>query len=93
MEVGFPTSAEGSAFGAALLGLQALGAIDSTELAADLIPLAEVRRPEPAAAARYRELLPIFAALYEELTPAFQALAEGDGERHQGLDSGNVAPS
>jgi len=61
--IGFPESHEGSGFGAALLGLQALGEIDSFEVAADHIRIADVVEPDPDAAATYRELLPRFEEL------------------------------
>jgi gluconokinase len=88
MPVGFPASHEGSAFGAALLGMQALGLVDSIDVAADLVQIADVVEPDADDAAVYAELLPTFAALYDQLEPAFGALqrfgaheepARGDG--------------
>jgi gluconokinase len=61
--LGFPEQAEGSAFGAALLGLVALGELDTLDRASELVRIAEVVEPDPAAAARYRELLPAFERL------------------------------
>jgi gluconokinase len=55
--IGFPANHEGSGFGAALLGLQAIGAIESLDAAADMVQIAEVVQPDPPAAARYREIL------------------------------------
>jgi gluconokinase len=72
--VGFPAGHEGSAFGAALLGMQALGIVESIDLAGELVRIDEVLEPDPAAAATYAALLPIFAGLYDELGPAFAAL-------------------
>jgi gluconokinase len=74
LSVGFPSSHEGSGFGAALLGMEALGLIESIGRAADLIAIDERRRPEPEAAATYAELLPLFDSLYDALGPAFRAL-------------------
>jgi gluconokinase len=74
MEIGFPAGHEGSGFGAALLGLQALGRIESLEVAADLVRVEDVTRPDREAAAVYAELLPTFARLYDDLSPAFRAL-------------------
>ena len=74
MPVGFPASHEGSAFGAALLGMQALGLVDSIDVAADLVQIADVVEPDADDAAVYAELLPTFAALYDQLAPAFGAL-------------------
>jgi gluconokinase len=74
MRVCFPATHEGSAFGAALLGMEALGAIESFAVAADLLPIEEACEPEPEAAAVYAELLPLFADLYDALGPAFRTL-------------------
>jgi gluconokinase len=74
MEIQFPAGHEGSSFGAALLGLQALGLIESVEVAADLVTIEDVVHPDPAAAARYAQLRPVFAGLYDALLPAFTEL-------------------
>jgi len=76
MEVGFPEASEGSCLGAALLGMQALGMIESIDVAAELVQIRETLRPEPAAAAVYADLLPLFDSLYDALAPAFVALRE-----------------
>jgi len=75
MPVGFPAAHEGSAFGAALLGMEALGIVDSIDRAGDLVRLEQTLEPEAQAAATYARLLPLFAELYDDLTPAFRALA------------------
>jgi gluconokinase len=74
MPVGFPAGHEGSAFGAALLGMEALGLVESIDVAADLVQISEVVEPDPAEADAYAELRPTFAALYDQLEPAFGAL-------------------
>jgi gluconokinase len=74
MAVGYPAGHEGSAFGAALLGMQALGIVDSIDRAAELVRIDEVAEPDPAAAATYAELRPIFAGLYDALAPTLAAL-------------------
>ncbi len=74
MDVHFPTGHEGSSFGAALLGMQALGLIDSVDVAADLVTLAEAVQPEPGAAATYAALRPIVEELYQALLPTFGML-------------------
>ena len=78
MEVGFTAGHQGSSFGAALLGMQALGLVESVDVAADLVRVDEVLRPEPAAEATYQAILPVFASLFEALTPAFLALRRLD---------------
>ena len=74
MPVRFPAGHEGSSFGAALLGMQALGLVDSIDVAADLVRIDETVRPDPAAAAVYAALLPVFAELYDALVPTFTSL-------------------
>jgi gluconokinase len=75
MQIGFPSSHEGSAFGAALLGMQALGLVESIDVAGDLVEIDERLEPDPGAARLYAELLPVFEDLYDQLEPAFRALA------------------
>jgi gluconokinase len=74
MPVGFPAGHQGSAFGAALLGMEALGLVETIDIAADLVQVDDVVEPDPAEAAAYEELLPTFAALYDALEPTFRAL-------------------
>jgi gluconokinase len=74
MPIDFPEGHEGSGFGAALLGMQALGLVDSIDTAADLVTIAERVEPDPEAAAHYAELLPFFASLYDALEPTFRDL-------------------
>ncbi|MBM7492674.1 gluconokinase [Micromonospora luteifusca] len=74
LPVSFPAGHEGSSFGGALLGMQALGLIPSIDVAADLVRIEETVRPDPAAAATYAALLPLFAELYEALVPAFTSM-------------------
>jgi gluconokinase len=78
MPIGFPAAAEGSALGAALLGMNALGLSDSLSGASDLVRIEEVRHPDPGRAAEYASLLPLFADLYEDLVPAFRTLSRSD---------------
>ena len=78
MPIGFPAAAQGSALGAALLGMSALGLADSISHASDLVRIDEVRHPDPDRAATYAALLPLFADLYEDLVPAFRTLAHSE---------------
>ncbi|MTE22815.1 gluconokinase [Microbacterium sp. ZXX196] len=68
--IGMPDGHEGSGFGAALLGMEALGAIESIDVAADLVPVRDVVEPIAADAGVYGELLPVFERLYGALLPA-----------------------
>jgi gluconokinase len=83
MPVGFPARHEGSAFGAALLGMEALHLIESIDLAAELVAIDEVVEPDAASAATYAELLPAFAGLYDALGPAFRALQQHETQRRR----------
>lgn len=79
--LGFAADHQGSALGAALLGLHALGRIDDLDAAADVVGVAERLAPDPAAAAVYAAMRPTYAALHEALLPTFRALRELTGPR------------
>lgn len=70
-EVMVPETVEGSCFGAALLGLHALGHTDSLEVAG----AADNRYRPGLDAARYREVLPIYKALRAQFEPLYKKLA------------------
>jgi gluconokinase len=74
MPVGFPEGHEGSSFGAALVGMEALGVIPSIDVAADLVQVRSTVRPDAATAATYASLQPVFADLYHALVPTYTAL-------------------
>jgi gluconokinase len=65
--VGFAASPEGSALGAALLGMTAIGMLDSLDRAAELVAVTSTERPDPADAQVYARLLPVFEAAYDAL--------------------------
>jgi gluconokinase len=73
-----PADAQGSSMGAALLGMEALGVIDSIDVAADLVQLVEQTRPDKNTAATYASLREVHARIYEALLPAFASLRELD---------------
>jgi gluconokinase len=73
-EIRFTAATEGSAFGAALLGMQALGLIESLDVAADLVPIEQTRSPQPWASARYEQQRSLFDSLYQALAPAFLSM-------------------
>jgi gluconokinase len=72
--VRFPKSREGSAFGAALLGMQALGLVGSIDLAADLVEVESTLEPDAGSAELYRQLQPVFSHLFDALAPTFAEL-------------------
>ena len=74
MDVSFPAGHEGSSFGAALLGMQALGLVPSIDVAADLVQIEDVVHPDAAAAGVYAGLKPVFSELYDALVPTYRSL-------------------
>jgi gluconokinase len=72
--VNFPTSHEGSAFGAALLGMQALDLVASIDVAAELVTIDSTLEPDPRTAELYRQLRPVFGDLFDALAPTFSEL-------------------
>lgn len=78
MEVGFPDGHEGSSFGAALVGMQAIGLIDDIGVAESLVTVERVVTPGAEARRVYRALLPVFEALYDALEPTYEALRRLD---------------
>lgn len=74
MDVSFPAGHEGSSFGAALLGMQALGLVPSIDVAADMVEIEDTVRPDASAAATYAALRPVFAELYHALLPTYRSL-------------------
>ena len=73
--VGYAASPEGSSLGAALLGMTALGILDSLDRAAELVTVADHEDPDRDDAELYGRLLPIFDAAYGELGVTFESLA------------------
>jgi gluconokinase len=74
--VGFPEGHQGSGFGAALLGMEALGVIASFDRAAELIAIDQIREPDAEAAAVYAAMAPVFDGLYDALGDAFTQLRD-----------------
>ena len=54
--------------------MEALGLIESIDVAADMVDIEETVHPSPGAAAVYASLLPVFTELYDALVPAFTSL-------------------
>lgn len=69
-----PESIESSCFGAAMLGLFAIGAMRSLDEVAPLIGATCEHRPDPEAAAVYARLAPIFAAIPRQLAEQYRAI-------------------
>lgn len=74
-EILFPESYESSCWGAVLLGMKALGAVPSLDVAYEMSRIAETNRPDPDAVRAYEALAPIFGRLYERLEPEFAEIS------------------
>jgi len=83
MPVRFPGGHQGSALGAAMLGMHALGELGSLDSMAGLVRMESVVDPQDAAVAAYAELRQVYSALYDALTPAWAALRRLAGGRPQ----------
>ena len=81
MPISSPPGHEGSRYGAALLGMDALGLIESIDIAAELITIVETAHPIQVAAAMYLPPRPIVSELDDALLPTFTALADLAGRR------------
>ena len=75
-EIVFPESYQSSCLGAALLGMKALGAIDSLDVVKSLVGADTRQDPDPDDAQTYGKLVKTFARLYERLEPEFTEIAE-----------------
>lgn len=71
-----PTVIESSAFGAAALGLVALGQWAELEEVCDRIKIAQTRIPIEANVRRYQKILPIYADLLTGFTAQYEALQQ-----------------
>ena len=74
--IGFAASPEGSALGAALLGMTSLGMLESLDRAADLVAVTHVERPDADEAEAYARLLPHFEAAYAAVSRTSAALTD-----------------
>ncbi len=70
-----PSVDEVSCFGAALLGLHALGEFSSLQDAAKLIVMRDGEQPNGDDAKTYQKYYPLFASVYENLKDSFDVLA------------------
>ncbi|MDB9529265.1 gluconokinase [Oscillatoria sp. CS-180] len=79
-EVMVPESYESSCFGAAILGLLALGEIDSLDVASDMIGTTYQHRPIAQNVQVYQRIIPIYQRLLEKLQPEYAILAQLQNE-------------
>ena len=74
-DVVVPESIESSCFGAAMLGLHALGEIASLDEVASLVGATHRHRPDPACAKVYATLAPIYDAIPRQLEEQYRAIS------------------
>ena len=74
-EVVVPESFESSCLGAAVLGLYALGRVDSLDVVRGMVGATHRHTPVPRHVAAYQRLLPIYAAVPEKLAAEYRAIA------------------
>lgn len=76
LRVDLMASEEGSAFGAAVLGMEALGLVESVDVASELLEVGSSVEPDPYDVDVYAALRPVFAELYHALEPTYERLRE-----------------
>lgn len=75
-EVIIPESFESSCLGAVVLGLYALGDIDSFDIVKEMVGGTYEHTPTPEHAAIYKQLLPIYIRISRKLEEEYEAIAE-----------------
>jgi gluconokinase len=73
-EVHITDTPEGSAFGAAIMGMHAIGLLDELEDAAGLIKVSRTFEPDPQTHTRYMQNYTLFEELYPRLKDTFDRL-------------------
>ncbi|WP_377887255.1 gluconokinase [Alkalihalobacillus sp. R86527] len=74
-EVIVPESYESSCLGAIVLGMEALGDIDSYSIVSDLVGSTFAHQPEEESVKLYSELLPIYTSISQKLTDEYKAIS------------------
>lgn len=74
--VTIPETFESSCFGAAILGLYALGHIGSLERVSDMIGETHRHRPIPENVQQYQKILPLYVELLEHFKPLYGSIAQ-----------------
>lgn len=75
-EISVPNVEEGAAFGAAILGFYTLGMIASIDVAAEMVGIKKVFRPNPDHYASYEKLYTIYEQIYWNLQEQFTMIAD-----------------
>lgn len=82
-QVVIPESFESSCLGAVVLGLYALGEIDSFEVVKDMVGGTHEHSPNPEHAAIYKQLLPIYIRISRKLEEEYEAIAKFQQQQQQ----------
>lgn len=82
LPIDLPEGQQGSSYGAAILGMLALGMVDDLDTPAAAMPIARTVDPIADNASVYARLRPLFAALDDALAPTFAALRRLDLPLH-----------
>lgn len=83
-DVIIPESIESSCLGAAVLGLYALGRIDSLSAVSGMIGSTYRHQPDPDSVRVYRELLPIFIRISRKFEEEYADIAAFQNKTMQG---------
>ncbi|MEW6660845.1 MAG: gluconokinase [Bacillota bacterium] len=75
-EVSVPQVVEGSAFGAAILAMVALGYLPSVQSAREMVTIGEAFQPKLANNEKYRKLFALYERIYWKLQEEFAIMAE-----------------
>ncbi len=78
LPIDLPDGQQGSSYGAAILGMLALGLVGDLDAPAAATPIARTVEPIPDNAGVYARLRPVFAGLDDALAPTFTALRRLD---------------
>jgi gluconokinase len=92
-EVVVPESFESSCLGAAVLGLYALGRVDSLDVIAGMVGATHRHTPIAGNLAIYQRLLPIYLGIPAKLEPEYQAIAAFQREMSATGSTGGAAAS
>jgi gluconokinase len=79
-KVTVPESFESSCLGAAVLGLYALGEVDSLDIVGEMVGSTHTHVPNPKNVEAYRELLPIYIRLTRAFETEYEAIAAYQGK-------------
>ncbi len=75
-DVNIPESVEGTALGAAVLGMYSLGAIQDLSEVKNFVGVTNVHKPNPETYDAYRALVPIYIRLSRQLQTEYKAIAD-----------------